>query len=643
MKKIFFAALLLGCCILANAQVSFEALTFTPKFPKPGQTISFKYDASLSPLIDEKKVDVVIYSFSTSNYKVLEPKIIKTGKVYTGSFKVDSTANCIAFGFSSDKEKDANAGKGYIIPIYSTGNAPLKDYYSSMNNLQSGFGEYLFGMSNDAAKGLTVLEEGIKQFPDLKSDPMFFGSYLRAVNSVKKKDAPPVILSELQQFESRGKLTEAGYNTLIQWYSRDKRKEKADSLTAAMKAAFPDGNWKKSELSMNFNKEKDAAKKLEMYNDYIAKYPRTEDNKLLIDNFKTQLANAYAKAKDYTAFNQWNKELSKATQASNNNNIAWAMAEAGENIEEAKKMAAFATGWAKNEMLKPTEKKPDYSTAKQWAEQRRYQYAMYADTYAFILFQTGDFKTGLPYAKDAAAASKFKNAEYNERYSMLLEKVMPAATVKTEIEQFVKDGVASSKTKELLKKIYTAEKKSEAGYDEYLAKLEMAAKLKKKEELAKTQTNDPAPKFSLKDMEGNLVSLDGLKGKVVIVDFWATWCGPCIASMPAMKTAQEKLKARGDVEFVFVDTWETVDNKTQNASDFMKKNNYPFHVLMDDENKVVGDFKVSGIPTKFIIDKTGNIRFKAVGWGGNDDALIDEVNTMVELAAAEFPVKGYVK
>ena len=468
MKKIILALILIASYVLVNAQLQFDALTFSPKFPKAGQTVNFKYDATLSPLIDEKKVDVVVYIFSTSNYKVLEPKTIKSGKTYSGSFKLDSNTNCIAFGFSADKEKDANTGKGYIVPVYTAANTPVKDYYSSMNNLQSGYGEYLFGMSNDAAKGLASLEEGIRQFPDLKADPMFFGSYLRAVNTVKKKDAPPIILSELQQFENRGNLTETGYSTLIQWYTKDKRKEKSDSLTAAMKAAFPDGSWKKSELGMNFNKEKDPAKKLELYNDYIAKYPPAADNKFVIDNFKSQLANAYANAKDYAAFNQWNKDLSKAAQASNNNNIAWAMAEAGENLEEAKKMSAVATGWAKNETLKPAEKKPDYATNKQWEEQRKYQYAMYADTYAFILYQTGDFKNGLPYAKDAAVSAKNKNAEYNERYSLLLEKVMPAATVKKEIEQFVKDGAASTKTKELLKKLYTAEKKSDAGYDEYL-------------------------------------------------------------------------------------------------------------------------------------------------------------------------------
>jgi len=214
---------------------------------------------------------------------------------------------------------------------------------------------------------------------------------------------------------------------------------------------------------------------------------------------------------------------------------------------------------------------------------------------------------------------------------------------KKEIENFVRDGAASSKTKELLKELYVKEKKSDKGYDDYLAKLEAAAKEKRKEEIAKTMINETAPKFSLKDLDGNDVSLASLNGKVVVVDFWATWCGPCIASMPAMKAVQEKLKSRDDVKFVFIDTWESVENKKQNAIDFMAKNNYPFHVLLDNDDKVVADFKVSGIPTKFIIDKTGNIRFKSVGFGSNNDALIDEVSMMVEMASGETTANKHVK
>ena len=99
-----------------------------------------------------------------------------------------------------------------------------------------------------------------------------------------------------------------------------------------------------------------------------------------------------------------------------------------------------------------------------------------------------------------------------------------------------------------------------------------------------------------------------------------------------MKKAQDKYKGNPNVKFLFVDTWEKVDNKLQNAKDFMTKKGYDFHVLLDTEDNVVSDFKVSGIPTKFIVDGKGNIRFKAVGFDGNDDALVEELTTMIELA-----------
>jgi len=585
----------------------------------------------------------VVYLLDGAEYKVIEPKAVQAGTILSGSFKLNDKAKCFAFTFSSGKEKDINASKGYFVPVYNSKNEPVTAYYPTIYNIQRFYGEDYFGITFNAQKAFTVFEEGLKQNPELKNDPDFFNTYLNSLNSAKKTEAIPVINEELQRLENKGNLSEKDYTTLIQWYTRDKRKAKADSLSNDMKAAFPNGFWKKNEASSKIYTEKDVAKKVVLYQDYIMQYPPKEDDKRVVENFKWHIAITYAIAKDYKSYNEWNNQLSKEMAASNNNNRAWAMAEANENIEEAKKMSLSASTYAKDEMQKPSEKKPDYLTTKQWEGSRKNQYGMYADTYAFIMYQAGDYKTGLQYAKDAAAISKYKNAEYNERYSQLMEKVLPAATVKKEIEQFVKDGAASSKTKALLKTLFIAEKKSDAGYDDYLAKLEMAAKMKKREEMAKTMTNDPAPKFSLKDLEGNDVSLEELKGKVVIVDFWATWCGPCVASMPAMKIAQEKLKARDDVAFVFVDTWQTEEDKKQNAADFMKKNNYPFHVLLDNDNKVVADFKVNGIPTKFVIDKTGNIRFKSVGFGGSDDALIDEVDMMVEMAAADFPVDRHVK
>ena len=99
-----------------------------------------------------------------------------------------------------------------------------------------------------------------------------------------------------------------------------------------------------------------------------------------------------------------------------------------------------------------------------------------------------------------------------------------------------------------------------------------------------------------------------------------------------MQKTVTKFKDDPDVKFVFVDTWETSDKKEKNAADFIASHNYDFHVLMDNDSKVVEQFKVEGIPTKFVIDKNGIIRFKAVGFDGSDDKLVTELSTMIGMA-----------
>jgi thiol-disulfide isomerase/thioredoxin len=125
-----------------------------------------------------------------------------------------------------------------------------------------------------------------------------------------------------------------------------------------------------------------------------------------------------------------------------------------------------------------------------------------------------------------------------------------------------------------------------------------------------------------------------------VLDFWATWCGPCKRSFPAMKKAIEKFKDTPDVKFLFIHTWERIDANlaTADAKKYVEENQYPFQVLMDlkdpetGTNKVIESYKVSAIPTKFVIDKDGNIRFKFTGAAPGEDAAVEEVAAMIEMA-----------
>ncbi|WP_312338642.1 TlpA disulfide reductase family protein [Sphingobacterium sp.] len=145
-----------------------------------------------------------------------------------------------------------------------------------------------------------------------------------------------------------------------------------------------------------------------------------------------------------------------------------------------------------------------------------------------------------------------------------------------------------------------------------------------------------APQFSLVDRSGNEVSLAGLKGKVVVLDFWATWCGPCKMSFPGMQAAVNKYANDQEVVFLFINTWQKEENYKELVNNFINDNKYSFHVLYDEmkekDKSVVSAYGVGGIPTKVVIDKDGFIRFQSSGSGSDVEKIVNEMSNKIELA-----------
>jgi thiol-disulfide isomerase/thioredoxin len=142
--------------------------------------------------------------------------------------------------------------------------------------------------------------------------------------------------------------------------------------------------------------------------------------------------------------------------------------------------------------------------------------------------------------------------------------------------------------------------------------------------------------MKFKSLEGESVDLSKLQGKVVLIDFWATWCGPCKASFPYLQKVYAKFKDNAKVVFLAVDTWERlkdVPSTVDNAKKFIADNKYTFPVLIDEiANKRVSEkYEVEGIPTKFLIDKKGNVAFRSVGFSGPqmEDELTAEINLLL--------------
>lgn len=491
----------------------------------------------------------------------------------------------------------------------------------------------LLGMEVNETAAVASFNEAFKAFPQWIDNAEVFRTYYimsKKANSTEDMNRVKTYLTDLSN-----KSNDASEILMVQAVRASK--DMVDStltmtLRKKLDKQYPKSIMAQEDMMASFTKAEAIEEQIKIRDQFKSRFPVTKDNKRMMDQMTSTLVQHYAEKEDWTKAKSYIDQIvDPMTKASVCNNYAWTLS--GESIEAEAPHLDVAADLSSTSLslLTADNPPPTGMTRKEWGTQLEYFQAMYGDTYALILYKQGKYDEALDKQSFAVRNNKFEDSDMNERYAIYLQKAGHTKEYEQFMDQIMVTGKASAKVKEMHREYWTGTASKDQIYNQYVAQLEERAKDLRVQTIKKMWEETPAAPFTLKDLSGKEVSLADYKGKTIVLDFWATWCGPCKASFPGMKKAVEHFASDQSVVFLFVDTWEGGDNIQGKVTDFISTNNYPFHVVMDMENKVVADYKVSGIPTKFIIGPDQKIRFTAIGYGGNNDELVEELKTMIQL------------
>ena len=488
---------------------------------------------------------------------------------------------------------DNNQQKGYTLYFNNNNTDPNVE----LDRLQlSGFAKRFLDLKIPTPDIVNQYKTVFSNHPELKKKTEHYGNYLSLKYLLDKDKNQAEVAAYADLLASSN--NENDVFQALNLYQMLGLEPKVETLINTFPTRFPKGKYAKrlyigSLMNQNLSSEEEIMTRLQ---NYINEFGDDENT----DFFYQKLLNLTMPKNDSTQLKKYESSVkNKLSIASLYNQKAWELS--GEDLTTPATNLPFALYLSKSslEFVKSAQNNQNKDILQG-------NYNAFADTYALLLYKANRYSEAFEYQESINKLGGLDNGGKN-RYAVFAEKAKGAEFAKNYIEKELADG-GNSKTllvqlKVLYQQLSLPAERYEAIKQQTLQRITQVYDAQIQQKFRTTQ----APDFSLINRKGKAIKLSSLKGKTAVLDFWATWCGPCKASFPSMQ--QLVTKHSNTVEFLFIDTMERTNLKATQTKveELMTASNYTFNVLFDSQSSVAGNYQVEHVPTRVVIDKTGKI------------------------------------